>query len=306
MADRPHIVVSLMDQGQEFQRHQAEDARRTAERLHIPVEVVFAENVAIMQIHQLFEFIQAPETERPKALLVHTVSGEGLRRVGEAAVRAGIGWVVLNRAVTYLDALRRINPNVPLGLVGPNQLEIGRLQGRQARTLLPSRDAFVLYVQGPSDTSAAQLRLEGTREVLGDVEMKLLEGRWTEASAEQAIERWCRLKRFDSGPPAVVACQNDHMAIGARRALQQFFPGQAIAVLGVDGLPEGGQQHVRAGVLDATVVVPSSTGPALEWVVQALTHKVTLPSEVILKPSSFPEAASLGFRPKQPLPASMI
>ena len=71
--------------------------------------------------------------------MVETVVGEGLERVARAATAAGVGWILINRRVSYLEALRREFPRQALGAVGTDQTEVGRIQGRQFRALLPAR-----------------------------------------------------------------------------------------------------------------------------------------------------------------------
>jgi ABC-type sugar transport system substrate-binding protein len=287
------FVVSLLDATQEFQRFQAADARAAAARLNLDVETLFAENNAILQIQQLFKIIHGrSDCRRPDAILVETVSGEGLERVARAAARAGIGWILINRKASYVEALRREHPHVPIGTISTDQLEIGRIQGRQFRTLLP-KGGRVLYVQGPHDTSAARDRLQGTREaILGSkIELKTLEGQWTEASGREVVERWLRLKHHDAELPDIVGCQNDMMAVGARSAMAALAGGTDRSCLftGVDGLPEGGERLVRTNHLAATVVVPSNTGPALHALVQALTSGNPMPAETLLLPVPYPE-----------------
>jgi hypothetical protein len=69
-----------------------------------------AAKVVISLPSQLFRHIQAPEGERPAALVVDTVTGEGLERVARNAIRVGIGWILLNRSVTYLEGCRARPP----------------------------------------------------------------------------------------------------------------------------------------------------------------------------------------------------
>lgn len=286
------FVVSLLDETQEYQRFQAEEARRVGSLLGCDVDVSYAENTAILQIHTLYRHINGPVEKRPHALIVETVAGEGLERVADAAAKAGIGWVLIMRQVGYLDRLRAAYPKTPIGMAGADQLEVGRIQGRQIRAVMPPSGGCVLYVQGPADTSSAQLRHQGTMEILGrGIDVRVVEGRWTEQTGEQAVERWLRLKRHDVEAPSVVACQNDHMAIGARGALRKALGGRAdaIPVFGVDGLPNGGQKHVRAGELTGTVVMPSAAGPVIEGLVKSLRSGTPFPAEMLLKPSSYPE-----------------
>src|SRR5512139_436936 len=147
----PRVVVGLLSDAQEFQLMQAADAREAGARAGLAVEVVFADNNAVQQIHQLFRYIHVPQDERPAAIVVETVTGEGLERVARNAVAAGIGWVLLNRQVPYVEALRQAYPGLAIANVTVDQEEVGQIQGRQLRALLP-QGGSVLYVQGPSDT----------------------------------------------------------------------------------------------------------------------------------------------------------
>jgi ribose transport system substrate-binding protein len=297
----PKVVVGLLAQDQEYQQLQADDARAAAARHGLSLEVLFADNSAILQIQQLYKAVHRPVEERPAAILVETVVGEGLERVARAAVQAGIGWVLINRRVPYLEGLRRTHPQLIVAAVSTDQVEVGRLQAKQIRMLMGADHGLVLYVQGPADTSAAQERLRGAQEELGRtrIEMRLLDGDWTEASGQRAMERWLRLKTSEGVRPAVVACQNDAMAVGARRAAEAFKARPELAVVpftGCDGLPQGGQRLVDMRRLAATVVTPSNTGPALDLVAAALKGGKATALELLLKPHSYPDEQELSRR----------
>ncbi|HEY5907689.1 MAG TPA: substrate-binding domain-containing protein [Vicinamibacteria bacterium] len=295
----PKIVASFLSREQEFQLLQAEDARAVAVRHGYEIEVLFADLNAVEQIQHLFRFIHRPAEQRPAAIVAETVTGEGLERVARNAAQAGIGWVLLNRKVAYLDELRARYPALPLSTVGTDQVEVGRLQGRQLRALLPS-GGVVLYVQGPPDTSVAQERLAGVRETAGaGIELRVLAGQWTEASGEKALQAFLRLKTNEGFVPRVVACQNDAMAVGARRAIAGLADPDRRAAwrpavyMGCDGLPSSGQRLVREGVLAATVVTPSNAGPAVDLVVEALRSGKPAPPAVSLNPTSCPDLEGL-------------
>ena len=277
---------------------QAEDARSAAAEVGLDIEILYAENNPVIQIQQLYPVVHAPEDRRPSVVLVQSVAGEGLERLARAAVRAGIGWILINRRVPYMDELRRQQPLLPIGMIGTDNLEIGRIQGRQFQVLVPG-GGVILYVQGPADTSAARERLAGAEETCGrGIDLKTVEGRWTEASGEQAVSEWLRLKQFEASRPRLIGCQNDAMARGARRALEAAsarFPSLAtLPVTGVDGLPDGGRLHVDQGTLAGTVITPSSTGPAIRLVAQALRGEASFPREQLLMPSSYPDLGVLG------------
>jgi ribose transport system substrate-binding protein len=298
------VVVALLSQDQEFQRLQAEDARGAGSASGLKTEIVFAEDSAIIQIQQLYKFVHRPPDERPLAIVVETVTGEGLERVARAAVQAGIGWLIVNRRVPYLDTLRKEFPALPIGAITTEQVEVGRIQARQILALLSYGQRNVLYVTGPPDTSAAKERLQGVNEgLLGSkVQLRLLEGQWTEASGQHVVERWLRMNPSDDTRPAIVACQNDAMALGARRALRarRDIPELAqVPVTGVDGLVQGGRAQVDAGELAATIVTPSNGAPAMHLLAQFVLTGRPLPAQTVLKPESYPTEGTLTVRTRQ-------
>jgi len=300
---KPRVVVALMSEEQEFQVMQAADAREAAARLNLDPEVVFAEGNPVVQIHQLFHFIHARD-DRPLAIVVEATTGEGLERVARNAVKAGIGWILVNTEVGYLEDLRHHNPELPICAIGGDAREAGRIQGRQVRRLLP-RGGSVLCIQGPSDSTVTVGRAEGFVEALGaGYQLKVVNGDWTEMGGARAMASWLRLKTMEHFRPEIVVCQNDIMAIGARRVLEEQRREWAHApFLGCDGLPRGGQHQVDAGQLAATVVIPSNTGPALGLVARWLQDRQPLPAEVLLSPSSFPPESRL-VAPTPPAEAS--
>jgi len=209
--------------------------------------------------------------------------------VARNAVRAGIGWVLLNRGVAYIEALRKEAPALAIANVTVDNGEVGRIQGRQLRALLP-KGGPVLYLQGPADTSAAHDRLLGVQDAVkgAGIEFRVLNGDWTEGSGEKAVATWLRLKTSDLFVPDAVCGQNDLMAMGARKALEAARPDwAAVPFLGVDGLPNGGQRLVTQGLLASTVVIPSCSGPALELAARFLKGGLP-PAQINVTPESFP------------------
>jgi ribose transport system substrate-binding protein len=174
-------------------------------------------------------------------------------------------------------------------MIGADQKEVGRIQGRQCRSLLPV-GGHLLCVQGPADSTVTAERLTGLNEALGaGFEVRGLNGDWTLASGERAVASWLRLATAEAFRPEVVVSQNDSMAAGARKALLRLHPDWiSLPFLGCDGLPDGGQRMVAQGELAATVVVSPNTGPALEIVSRWLRTGEIPPREVLLPPRSHP------------------
>ncbi|HXA19515.1 MAG TPA: substrate-binding domain-containing protein [Thermoanaerobaculia bacterium] len=287
---RQKIIVSLLSRDQEFQVLQAADAERAAAMAGFDIDVVYANNNAILQQERLFHFVQAQERSRPVAIVAHSVAGDGLPRVAREAVKAGVGWVLLSRDVPYIDSLRERYPHLPIFIVSTDQMNIGRTQGRQFRSLLPA-GGNVIYIQGPADTSAALQRLQGMEEAIAGakINVKVLTGEWTEASGERALLSWLRLSSSEAETLDLVSAQNDAMAIGARKAIAARRPQSLhIPFTGVDGLLGGGQRLVSEGQLAATVIVPSNTGPAVDLVAAQLRTGQPAPARVVLSSRGYP------------------
>jgi ABC-type sugar transport system substrate-binding protein len=291
---KPKVMVSLLSEEQEFQVMQAADAREAGARLGFEVQVVFAGGHAVLQSQQLLKAVHAPQGERPAAILVEPTVGEAFERIARNATRAGVGWFLVNLRAGYIDQLRTAHPALPVAMIGTDQVEIGRIQGRQCRALLPD-GGRVLSVRGPEDSTVTYQRAEGLTEVLGEgFELRVLNGNWTAASGDKAVMSWLRLKATEPFQPDVVAAQNDLMALGVRRAFTVNRPDWAdIPYLGSDGLPAGGQKRVNDGEFAGTIIAPSNTGPALEWVARWLESGELPPREVIMTPTSYPPVAEL-------------
>lgn len=297
------LIASFLTRSNDFQLLQAQDAQEAAKREGLPIEVLFADNNPVEQIQQLFRYIHAPVEERPAAILVETVSGDGMERVARNALQAGIGWVLLNRRVPYLEELSARFPTLPVCSIGTDQEEIGHIQGRQFKTLLPAGGA-VLYIQGPPDTSAAQERLRGMQETIAGarIHVTVIDGRWTAESAERALQAWWRLKTSAAVRLDLVGAQNDAMAMGAREALlahpdvERRKEWSSIPFTGCDGLPEGGRRFVDTGALAATIIAPSNGGPAVELVARMLKGGERPPLVNLLAPLPYPDEGTLARR----------
>src|SRR5579859_3382608 len=156
------FLVSLTTNDNDYQIEQAQSAEAAARKLGVELQVIHAQNDAINQSTQLLKAIQAEEEHRPDAIIFEPVGGTALPQVARAAASAGIGWAVLNRDANYIEELRKIT-SAPLFAISSDHVEIGRIQGRQMAALLRGGGS-VLYVQGPSENSAAKERTAGMQE----------------------------------------------------------------------------------------------------------------------------------------------
>src|SRR6201987_818403 len=282
MAKKTRIVVALTTNDNDYQIEQAQSAEQAATRLGVTVEIIYADNDAIKQSTQILKVVQAPPELRPDAIVFEPVGGTALPQVARAAATAGIGWAGLNRDATYLDGLRK-STNAPMVGLSADHVEIGRLQGRQLAALLPKGGA-VLYIQGPSENSAAKERTAGMQETKpANIQAVMLKGQWTEESSLRAVRSWLKLTTSQKSTIDVVAAQDDSMAMGARKAFQELTNEVErerwlkLPFIGCDGLPNTGQAWVKSGQLTATVFVPPNAGQAIEMIADSIPNRKQLP-----------------------------
>jgi ribose transport system substrate-binding protein len=290
-----NVVVALTTKDNDYQAEQSASAVEAASRLGMKVNIVFADNDAVNQSQQLLETIQN-KTQRPDAILVEPV-GTPMHQVAKAAVAAGIGWGILNREAEYISELRR-GAAAPVFALSPDQEEVGRIQGRQMAAL--ATEGNILYIEGPSGTSAAELRTRGmlTTKPAG-IEMKTLKGDWSERSAHQAATSWLSLSTSRQLRIQAVICQNDAMAMGARKAFTSLMEAERehwrnIPFTGCDGVTKTGQEWVRRKDLRATVIIPPMAGLALEMLAKSLSTGAMPPERTLCAPHSFPPIAEIG------------
>jgi ABC-type sugar transport system substrate-binding protein len=292
------ILVSLITNNNDYQLEQAQDAERAARKFDLDAQVIFADNDAVNQSTQILKTVQVPAEDRPAAIVMEPAGGTGLPQVARAALNAGIAWVVLNRDANYIAELRQTS-KVPIFGVSSDHFEVGRIQGRQCLALMP-RGGSVLYIQGPSEASAAKERFLGFHEIKpSNIHVTVLKGQWTEESAQKAVRSWLKLSTSQKAIVDVVVSQNDSMAIGARKAFQELSTEYerdrwlGLPYLGIDGVPKTGQSWVRGGLLKATICCPPSTGLAIEMLVDAIQSKKILPERAFTVATSIPPLETL-------------
>lgn len=292
------ILVSLTTNDNDYQIEQAQSAEQAASKLGVSAEIIYANNDAINQSTQILRAIQASPEDRPSAIVFEPVGGTALPQVARAAAAAEIGWAVLNRDANYIEDLRRTS-TAAIFAISSDHVEIGRIQGRQFAALLP-RGGTVLYIQGPSENSAAKERTLGMQETKpANIQVIALRAQWTEESSLRAVRSWLKLTTSQKAAVDLIGAQDDSMAIGARKAFEEL-PSEVdrerwlkLPFTGCDGLPKTGQAWVRSGLLAATVFVPPNTGQAIEMFVQGIQQKRRPPERVFTVPSSIPPLSSL-------------
>jgi ABC-type sugar transport system substrate-binding protein len=267
---RLSVVISLPGENN-YLREQEAVAKTTAQRLGLDLQVINAKSDPVTQSQQVLEVVQSQST-RPDAVIVEPVNNQGLPRVAEAAVAAGIGWVVSNAQVDYLEPLRK-TAKAPLFAVSQDHTEIGRMQGQQFAAILPGGGS-VLYLRGPATNFLAAQRSDGLESVLGaNIQLKSLKIQWTAESAYNSVISWLRLSTARAADTHLIAAQNTDFIQAARQAFEENAAATerqqwlSLPYCGVGVLSQT-KPLLDAGTLNAAIITSLTMDTAMEMLVR--------------------------------------
>jgi ABC-type sugar transport system substrate-binding protein len=290
------VLVSLVTNDNDFQLEQAASAQAMAAKLGATVQIIYSGNDAVQQTQQILSFIQDP-AKRPDAILVEPV-GTAMPQIAKAAVACGIAWCLINTDADYIPELRQ-HALVPVFSVMSDHEEIGKIQGQQVGAILGDQGC-ILLLEGPSVRDVAKIRTKGLLATKpSGVDVKTVRGDWTQRSGHQSIKSWLSLSTSRHLNVGMIVCQNDDMAIGARRAFEEIGDLRdrdawlRRPIIGCDGVLRSGQTWVRQARLAATVVCPPLLGDALELLTTALRTGAQPPERTLVAPSSLPTLKEL-------------
>jgi inositol transport system substrate-binding protein len=188
-----------------------------------------ARSDVVKQLSQVESFI----SQKVDAIVVNPVDTAATKKITEAAVKAGIPLVYVNRRPDDLK--------LPKGVVtvASNDLEAGEMQMQYLADKMGGKGEIVILLGDLANNSTTN-RTKGVKEVLAKYPNIKIEqeqtGTWLRDKGMTLVNDWLTQgRKFD----AVVA-NNDEMAIGAAMALQQAGVDKgSVLIAGVDGTPDG-------------------------------------------------------------------
>lgn len=280
-----------------YLRAQTAAAQATAERLGVQLEVISAQMDSVAQGQQLLNFVQAKADSRPDGIILEPVSAAGLPRVAEAAVAAGIAWVVSNAHVDYVGPLRKVS-RVPVFEISQDHFEVGQIQGRQIGAILP-KGGTVLYLRGPAMSWWATKRFEGMESTKpANVEVRSLKVlASTVEGAKTAVSSWLNLTKQRPEGTQLIVSQNTDFLTGATKAFDAALgpdhaKWMAIPRTGV-GVPERSRPLVDQGVLCSAVVTSLTMDRAVEMLTRAMQDGAHPPEHTFVEAYSYPSVEEL-------------
>jgi ABC-type sugar transport system substrate-binding protein len=291
------IGLFMRSTDNDYQQRLKEVGLGEAKRQGFEIIVESANNDASRQAEQVRKAIANAKTSNMSGILVSVVRDDEMPALAREAAEAGIDFVLLNE-VPSIDEVRAQFPGRVICVVTPDQVEIGRIHGRQVRALVGERGE-ILCVTGPMSTIMAQQRLAGLKEILGDQFGVIeLSADWTSERARMVVEKWANDLPADAPLPAMFVAHNDEMALGVRQALRDFASRRDLSltaafVTGCDGSQTFGQRLVREGRIKCTVIMPPASGVAIELLGRRHSKGEIPPPRVVQAVSPFPALSAL-------------
>lgn len=265
------IGVSQCNLGEPW-RVQMNSDLALAAKAHPELTLVFkdAQNDTLRQRAHVEEFVGA----KVDLLIISPKEAQPLTQPVAQALDAGIPVIVLDRKV--------IGERYTCFIGADNRL-IGKAAGAWiARTL--GGTGTVVELKGLMTSTPGQDRSRGFREGIKGSQVNVAfeaDMKWLEANArkemESALARLPDLK--------LVYAHNDPGAHGAWLAAKAAGREKDILFVGIDGLPQEGQQYVRQGILAASFEYPTGGREAIDNAVTLLKggkieKDIVLPSRV--------------------------
>lgn len=228
-----------------------------------------ARSDVVKQLSQVENFI----SQKVDAIVVNPVDTAATRKITEAAVKAGIPLVYVNRRPDDL--------NLPKGVVtvASNDLEAGKMQMQYLADKMGGKGNIVILLGDLANNSTTN-RTKGVKEVLAQYPGIKVDqeqtGVWLRDKGMTLVNDWLTQGRqFDA-----VVSNNDEMAIGAAMALKQAGVEKgSVLIAGVDGTPDG-LRAVKKGEL-ALSVFQDAKGQAdgsIDTAVKMIKHEPVEPA----------------------------
>ena len=215
-----------------------DEMQKKADEMGVELITVDAEKSALKQIEQVESFI----AQKLDVIILNPVEVEASSPAVTKALAAGIPIVNVNSETTVK----------PTAFVGSNDVESARIAMKFIADKLGGKGNIVM-IHGLMGQAAQIQREQGANEILKEYpNLKIIAaqtGEWDRAKSMDLMENW--IQSFGGKVNAVFA-QNDEMAMGAMKALQDAGMKNKVVVVGIDAIADA-LQAVKKGDLDATV-----------------------------------------------------
>jgi inositol transport system substrate-binding protein len=234
------VIGNFSDQFQSYILDGMKEAAKKYEDEYqfVYVDAKFDQN---MQLSLVENFI----SQKVDAIALIPVDREASKPMVEQIVAAGIPLISVNSKLG--------NQELANSYVGSNSVESGEIEMQAVADKLGGKGNIVV-LHGDYGHEAQIDRYQGYKNILEKYpDIKIIAedtGKWARAEGMQVVENWLQSDLRDK-IDAVVA-QNDEMAIGALKAIEDAGLLDKIVVAGIDATPEA-IEYLKKGKLEITV-----------------------------------------------------
>ncbi len=270
-ADDPWVIgMSQCNLGEPWRVQMNADVAAAAAQ-HPELRVIWkdAQNNSLTQRAQVEELVE----QGADLIIISPKEAAPLTKPVADAYRRGIPVIVLDRAV---------QGDQYTTFIGADNVKIGREAGRWIRETLGGHGTIV-ELKGLMTSTPGQDRHTGFLEGLdlaGNPGLKIVfegEMQWLEPNARREME-----SALATNPKIdLVYAHNDPGAHGAWLAARAAGREKEMKFVGIDALPQEGQQYVAAGILDATFLYPTG-GPEAIATALAILRGESVAKKIVL------------------------
>ncbi|MDR2741393.1 MAG: sugar ABC transporter substrate-binding protein [Treponema sp.] len=187
--------------------------------------------------------IESGVTQKVNAIIIEPVSVNGVIPAVEAAQKAGIPVIIFNQRIS--------DPSKATTFVGVSNDTLGALEMRRAVQDLGGKGNVALLL-GPMGSDGQLGRSKGYADAIAqnpNVKVVFEEtANWTTEEALRLVENWLQTgTKIDA-----IVCQNDGMALGAVKAVEDKGLSGQIKIYGLDAVPDA-LKAVKEGRLEVSV-----------------------------------------------------
>ena len=247
-AEKIGATIALLEHN--FLAVMADGMKKYAADKGLELQLVDANNDVAKQLDQVNNFIASGVD----AIIVNAVDTSATQAMTDAAAKAGVPLVYVNRQPINVDTL-------PDGqaFVASNEVDSGTLETKEICRLLKDKGkgsgANAVVLVGELSNQAAVQRTQDIKDVIATPDcsfIKIVEeqtANWNRAQGQDLMTNWIsKGVKFD----AVIA-NNDEMAIGAIQALKASGVDRASYVIGGVDATQDALIAMQAGDLDVTI-----------------------------------------------------
>ena len=205
--------------------------------------------------------LQDYQRKAPDGIFISPVDMNGISSLCRLILKSGVPILAIDQS---------LKPNVTGSVISGN-MKGGMLAATYLSDCLPAGSRIV-QIKAQPDLQNVMLRSTSFEQEATRRGLKIVERIQADSNRDVAFEKTARFLR-DNRPFDAIFAENDHMVLGAVRALKEARHSPRPRVVGYDGIPEA-LEAIRNGSMDATIAQNAAAlgQTAMEIFLLAIKH----------------------------------